>query len=469
MAGGAPLNATVAERAAQGKGARAIAPRSSFGSWNPAPGRADPVAILEEQAATRVAELVPLRYGRMSASAFAFLRGSAAVMAHDLSRLPRTGLTVQLCGDAHLANFGMFAAPDRRQVFGINDFDETLPGPFEWDVARLVASFAVACRTRGFDEETRTTVVMACVHAYHEEMQRLSERGWLETWYARLDVDELTAQFALDAGRRRQQRLSRSLEKSRSKDRLAAFAKLTTVVDGEARFVSTPPLLVPIEELVPGMEAERINDVIHGVLRAYRRSLQSDRRWLLERYRYVHLARKVVGVGSVGTRAWVLLLVGRDEQDPLLLQVKEAQRSVLEPYLGRPTTTNHGQRVVHGQRMMQAASDILLGWHRTSGLDGVDRDFYVRQLWDSKGSADIERMVPAGVLWYAGLCGRTLALAHARSGDAVAIAAYLGSGDAFERSMAVFAEAYADQTEADHARLGDAVAAGRVAADVEAA
>jgi len=388
-------------------------------------------------------------------------------MAHDLADLPRTGLTVQLCGDAHLSNFGLFAAPDRRVVFSINDFDETLPGPFEWDVARLTASFAVAGRDRGFDDGVRSDITMACVRSYREAMTECAERGWMDLWYDRLEANKLSGLFLADATKQQKERFERTVTKSRSKDSLAALAKLTHTIDGELRFVSTPPLVVPIEELATSHEATRISEAVHSLLAAYRGTLQDDRQSLLERYRYVHLARKVVGVGSVGTRAWIMLLVGRDSRDPLILQLKEAQPSVLEPFLGATASSNHGQRVVHGQRMMQAASDILLGWHRTAGIDGVERDFYVRQLWDAKGSADVDQMIPDGMRRYAKMCGVTLARAHARSGDPVAIASYLGSGDAFDRAMSTFAESYAGQNEIDHAALLTAIASGAVTAAAE--
>jgi uncharacterized protein (DUF2252 family) len=383
-------------------------------------------------------------------------------MAHDLEDAPRSGLNVQLCGDAHLANFGLFAAPDRRLVFSINDFDESLPGPFEWDVKRLVASFAVAARHRSFDDQLRNLIELACMRGYRKAMEEHAQKGWMDLWYTREDVDDLVETVTAGATKQMKASLAKTIAKSRSKDRLRAAAKLTHEVDGELRFLSTPPLVVPVAELFPELEAERVSNEVHSILRSYRRTLQSDRQSLLERYRYADLARKVVGVGSVGTRAWIVLMIGRDHGDPLILQVKEAQQSVLEPFLGKSGVANSGQRVVRGQWMMQAASDIMLGWHRTAGLDGVKRDFYVRQLWDSKGSADLELMLPEGYLRYADLCGRTLALAHARSGDPVAIASYLGTSSTFDQSMAVFAETYADQNAADHAALDAAISAGRV-------
>ena len=453
------------ERAARGKAARAVAPRSGHGDWEPASDRRDPVELLEEQAASRVRELVPVRYGRMLVSPFTFFRGAAYPMAADLAGAPRTGLEVQLCGDAHLSNFGGFAAPDRRLVFSINDFDETLPGPFEWDVKRLVASFAVAGRDRGFDAKRRRSINRAVTRSYREAIRGFGEMSNLDLWYSRIDVDEIAALAAGQGTGKQRKRFERNVAKARSKDSLRAFAKLTTVVDGEPRIASDPPLIVPIEEVVSGVEQAELEEFVRGVIRSYRRTLSADRRQLLERFRYVHSAHKVVGVGSVGARAWIVLMLGRDEDDPLFLQLKEAQASVLEPFLGKSTFANHGQRVVEGQRLTQAASDIMLGWIRVTGYDGVSRDFYMRQLWDGKGSALVELMNPLAMMVYAELCGRALAKAHARSGDAIAIGSYLGGGDSFDRALASFAEAYADQNERDYRALQEAVAASRVAAE----
>jgi uncharacterized protein (DUF2252 family) len=456
---------TVEQRAAQGKAARAVAPRSGHGEWEPAADRRDPVELLEEQARTRVPELVPMRYGRMLVSPFTFFRGAAYPMAADLAGAPRTGLEVQLCGDAHLSNFGGFAAPDRRLVFGINDFDETLPGPFEWDVKRLVASFAVAGRDRGFDAKQRHSINQVVARSYREAIRSFAEMSNLDLWYARIDVDEIAALAARHGTAKQQRRLEHNVAKARAKDSMRAFSKLTTVVDGERKIASDPPLIVPIEELASGADPAEIEEFVRGVIRSYRRTLSTDRRRLLERFRYAHAARKVVGVGSVGTRAWIVLMLGRDETDPLFLQLKEAQASVLEPFLGSSTFAKHGQRVVEGQRLMQAASDIMLGWIRIDGVDGVSRDFYIRQLWDGKGSALVETMNPSTMTVYAQVCGRALAKAHARSGDAIAIASYLGAGDTFDRALASFAEAYADQNDRDYQALQDAVAAGLVAAE----
>ena len=448
-----------------GKAARAIAPRTAHGEWAPAADRRDPVELLEEQAASRVQELVPIRYGRMLVSPFTFFRGAAYPMAADLAGAPRTGLEVQLCGDAHLSNFGGFAAPDRRLVFSINDFDETLPGPFEWDVKRLVASFAVAGRDRGFDAKQRQSINLMVTRSYRDAIRGFAAMSNLDLWYARIDVDEIAALAAQQGTPKQQRRFERNVAKARSKDSLKAFAKLTTIVDGEPRIASDPPLIVPIEEVMSGVEAVELEEFVRGVIRAYRRTLSADRRRLLERFRYAHAAHKVVGVGSVGARAWIVLMLGRDETDPLFLQLKEAQASVLEPFLGKSAFAKHGQRVVEGQRLTQAASDIMLGWIRLTDLGGVSRDFYVRQLWDGKGSALVETMNPPAMTVYAEVCGRALAKAHARSGDAIAIAGYLGAGDSFDRALASFAEAYADQNERDYRALQDAVAAGRVAAE----
>jgi len=455
---------TPAERVARGRAARAELPRSVHADWQPRPLRRNPVELLEEQATTRLPELIPIRYGRMLESPLAFYRGGASLMAADLSAGPRTGLLVQLCGDAHLSNFGVFAAPDRRLVFSINDFDETLRGPFEWDVKRLAASLAVAGREFGFDDAQRRAMVTGTVREYRTAMTRFAAMRTIDVWYARLDVAGLTARFSSKASPKQMKRLQRSIAPTRTKDSIRALTKLCTAVDGELRIVGHPPLITPIEGVLPGAEQEHLEDTIRHMIGAYARSLPHDRRSLLESYRYVHAARKVVGVGSVGTRAWILLLVGRDHSDPLFLQFKEAQASVLEPYLGHSEFDQHGQRVVEGQRMMQAASDIMLGWERVVTIDGETRDFYVRQLWDEKASAEIELMDAAGLAAYGRVCGWTLARAHARSGDRIAIAAYLGSRDPFDRAMASFAETYADQNERDHSALRTAVESGTVEA-----
>jgi uncharacterized protein (DUF2252 family) len=458
------LHFTPAERAARGKAARGEQPRSVHADWASAPRRADPIDLLEEQARTHLPELRPIRYGRMLVSPFTFFRGAAYLMAADLADGPRTGLRTQLCGDAHLSNFGIFAAPDRRLVFSINDFDETLPGPFEWDVKRLAASFAVAGRDRGFDDEMRRTAVMTTVRSYREAMARFATMRNLDVWYTRLDVARIREQLGAEMSRKQLKRLRTRVADVHTKDRMRALAKLCETVDGELRIAGNPPLVTPIEDVLPGAEQRHLEDVVRRMIRTYRRTLPLDRRRLLASYRYVHAARKVVGVGSVGARAWILLLVGRDDADPLFLQFKEAHASVLEPFLGPSQFSHYGRRVVDGQQMMQAASDIMLGWERINTIDGEQRDFYIRQLWDAKGSAEVELMEPSGLEAYGRICGWTLARAHARSGDRIAVAAYLGRGDTFDRAMASFAEAYADQNERDYNALREAAASGRVAA-----
>jgi uncharacterized protein (DUF2252 family) len=459
---------TPAERAARGRAARGELPRSAHADWEPGPRRRDPLDLLEEQAQTRLPELGPIRYGRMLVSPFTFFRGGAYLMAADLADGPRTGLHAQLCGDAHLSNFGIFAAPDRRLVFSINDFDETLPGPFEWDVKRLAASFAVAGRDRGFEDPIRRSVVMATVREYREAMARFAEMRNIDVWYTRLDVAGIVERFGAAVSGRQMKRLQTNVAHVHTKDSLRALAKLCRTVDGELRISGHPPLVTPIEDVVPAAEQDHLEDVVRRMIRTYRRTLPRDRRNLLESYRYVHAARKVVGVGSVGTRAWILLMVGRDHNDPLFLQFKEAQASVLEPFVGKSQYAQHGQRVVEGQRMMQAAPDIMLGWERIVTIDGQTKDFYIRQLWDAKGSAEVELMNPSALEAYGRICGWTLARAHARSGDRIAIAAYLGSGDAFDRAIASFAETYADQNERDYHALQEAAASGRVAVEMGA-
>ncbi len=456
---------TVDERAARGKAARAEVPRSAHASWEPFPHRPDPVELLEEQAESRVSDLVPIRYGRMLVSPFTFFRGAAYLMASDLSNGPRTGLHAQLCGDAHLSNFGFFGSPDRNIVFSLNDFDETHPGPFEWDVKRLAASFAVAGRDRGFGEQQRRRIATELVSAYRTAMASFAAMGNFDIWYARLTVDEIVERYGDGVSEKRRARFEKNIAKARAKDSLKAFDKLTELVDGEPRIVNDPPLIVPFHELLPEYERQRIEEFIREVLRSYRRTLSGNRRRLIERYRYVDGARKVVGVGSVGTRAYILVLVGRDHADPLILQFKEAQPSVLEPFLGNSRFASHGQRVVEGQRLMQAASDVLIGWISGEGFDGVNRDFYVRQLWDNKASANVETFTAKTMRAYAELCGWTLARAHARSGDPIAISSYLGSGGNFDRAIASWAELYADQNELDYAALHEAVATGRVIAE----
>ena len=453
-----------ADRARRGKAARWVAPRGGLAVWQPASGRADPVDILESQAASRVSELVPVRYGRMLASPFAFYRGAAAIMAADLAQSPTSGIIVQACGDAHLSNFGLFASPERSLMFDINDFDETLPGPWEWDVKRLAASLTVAGRHNGFSEGERRAAVLAAAAQYRTAMREFAQQGNLEVWYAAIRVRASVPRLRDTLGKKRAAMVANAVSKARKRDNTHALKRLTHLVDGQPRIISDPPLVVPFEELLPEVEAAQFNASMREVVESYRGTLAENRRRLLDQFEYRHIARKVVGVGSVGTRATIILLTGRGRGDSLLLQAKEAQASVLEPYVGASRHGQHGQRVVVGQRLMQAASDIFLGWTRTVGMDGVSRDYYVRQLRDWKGALDPEMMDPVMMRVYATWCAWTLARAHARSGDRVAIAAYLGSGSRFERAIADFSEAYADQNERDCAALERAARAGRITA-----
>jgi uncharacterized protein (DUF2252 family) len=454
---------TLAERVAKGKAARAQTPRSSHADFEPASDRLDPIDHLERQAESRVQELVPIRYGRMLVSPLTFYRGAALIMAADLAKTPNSGLRVQLCGDAHLSNFGVFASPERRLVFDINDFDETLPGPWEWDVKRLAASFAAAGRENGYKPKERQAIVVGGVAAYRKAMATFAGMRNLDVWYARIEIDERIEQLRKLATKRMLKRTEEALAKARTKDSMQVFSKLTHEVDGEPRIISDPPLIEPIAELAQGMVAEELREGLHAILRSYRATLQHDRRLLLEDFRMVDLARKVVGVGSVGTRAYIALLLGRENNDPLFLQLKEAQASVLEEFVAKSDVHNCGERVVNGQHLMQASSDIFLGWcHVTRGLDGKERDFYGRQLKDWKGSVEVEQMIPQGMAIYAEMCGWTLARAHARSGDRIAIAAYLGNSDSFDQAIGRFAEAYADQNERDYKALVEAVTGGRL-------
>jgi uncharacterized protein (DUF2252 family) len=460
---------TADERIARGRDARRQAPRRSHGRWAPAPDRPDPVALLEEQAASRVAQLVPVRYGRMLISPFAFYRGAALIMAADLAATPVTGITVQLCGDAHLSNFGLFGTPERRMLFDINDFDETLPGPWEWDVKRLAASFEIMGRDRGFAPADRRAIVTAGVGEYRDRMRRAARMGSLEAWYEHFEAGMLLELVRKEVraervGRTEGQAVEQMVAKARTRDSTRVFAKRAGEIDGELRIVADPPVIVPIEDLIqPGSDWENPASLIKKLLSSYRRTL-GHQHHPLEEYCYVHAAYKMVGVGSVGTRCYIMLLLGRDQNDPLFLQVKEAQASVLERFLGRSAYPHHGERVVAGQRLMQAATDIFLGWQRIRGVDGVARDYYVRQFQDWKGSADVDSLLVRGAALYSRICGATLARAHARWGDRIAIAAYLGKGDAFDRAVADFAVVYADQNERDYAAFAAAVDSGRLAA-----
>jgi len=466
---------SVEERRARGKEARDQTPPSSHAGWVPATDRPDPVGLLEEQNVTREPDLVPVRHGRMLVSPFTFYRGAAKIMAADLKDTPTAGLKVQLCGDAHLSNFGVFASPERRLLFDVNDFDETLPGPFEYDVKRMAASFTIAARNNGFTKADTRAVTQGSVTAYREAMAGFAAMGTMDIWYAHLDEDELmqgVRSAAAESSRTKKERKAakraektaeKAAAKARTRDSLQALSKLGEVVDGRYRIVSQPPIVVPMRDLAAtyGLSADEVERGLHAQFRAYRATLRDDQRQLLERFELVDVARKVVGVGSVGTRAFIGLLQGRDQQDPLFLQVKEATASVLEGHLPKSRYKQHGERVVYGQRMMQAASDIYLGW--TKGLD-VNRHFYWRQLRDMKGSAEVESMAPVGLRFYAGVCGWTLARAHARSGDPIAIAAYLGKGDQFDRSISDFSEAYADQNELDYQAFATAIRSGRLEA-----
>ena len=481
---------TIDERRARGTEARTRTPPSSHSGWKPAADRPDPVAVLAEQDVTREPDLVPVRHGRMMVSPFTFYRGAAAVMAADLKDTPVAGLDAQLCGDAHLSNFGLFASPERRLLFDLNDFDETLPGPFEFDVKRMAASFMIAGRNNGFSRADTRAATRASATAYREAMAGFAQMPTMEVWYAHLDEDELMrairhtvagtkkaakgekkepkaakndSKQEAKLARLAEKRAEKTREKAHTRDSLQALSKLGEVVDGAYRIVSQPPVIVPARDLAAtfGLSPDEVMPVIHEQFRAYRATLQDDRRHLLERFQIVDAARKVVGVGSVGTRAFIVLLQGRDAQDPLFLQIKEATSSVLEPYLRKSRYRQHGERVVAGQRMMQAASDIYLGW--TKGLD-VRRHFYWRQLRDMKGSILVEQMTPLGLTFYARTCGWTLARAHARSGDPVAMATYLGDSDAFDKSITDFSERYADQNEQDYEDFVNAVRTGRLEA-----
>ena len=460
---GAEKRPSRADRAARGKDARTAAPLDSHAEFRPGPGR-DPVGLLLGQAASRVPELVPVRHGRMLVSPFTYYRGAALPMAADLAGTPASGLQVQVCGDAHLSNFGAFASPERNLVFDVNDFDETLPGPFEWDIKRLAASLTVAGRGNGFTAKACRKIALAAGEGYRTAMREFAHMPFMDVWYARMDVEPALAQVKSEVKAKRLKALEKMLAKAHTKDSTSALAKLTAEVDGQRQIISDPPAIVPIEEIFADRQAEEIYEQVRAVLDKYQRTLQSDRRHLLSEFTLVHVARKVVGVGSVGTRAWIALLDAADGVEPLVLQAKEAQPSVLAEYAGRSQYKNEGERVVAGQHLMQAQSDIFLGWTHITGPDGVDRDFYVRQLRDWKFSMPIEVMVPAGLTVYARLCGWTLARAHARSGDRVALAAYLGRSGKFDHAIADFAETYADQNELDYAAFQAAVEDGKAEA-----
>jgi uncharacterized protein (DUF2252 family) len=455
---------TPEEHASDGEAARKRVPHEAHAGFD-APSKRDPIALLESQSTGRVQELVPIRYGRMVTSPFAFYRGAALVMAHDLAAGATSGLTTQLCGDAHLSNFGLFASPERRMVFDINDFDETCPGPWEWDVKRLSASFDVACREIDLPGKQRRAVVRNVAKGYRESMAEFAKMRDLDVWYAHTDVADMREQFAQQLRPSGRKKLNATMAKARTKDSMQALNKLTALVDGQRRITSDPPLIIAVRELLPDLERKQFEEWMHDLIRQYRRSLQSDRRHLIEHFEAVDMARKVVGVGSVGTRCWIILMLGRDDNDPLFLQAKEAPASVLTAVGCKNDYGNEGQRVVAGQRLMQGASDIFLGWQRVSGIDGKERDFYIRQLRDWKGSAEIEGAKLEGLMAYGNLCAWTLARAHARAGDRIAIASYLGDTDGFDKAITEFSEAYAEQNARDHAALVEAIDSGRLVAE----
>jgi uncharacterized protein (DUF2252 family) len=455
----------VDERAARGKAARAGVPRSSQGTYEPSPERPDPVALLERQESTRIPELVPIRHGRMLVSPFAFFRGAAAVMASDLASTPSSGLEVQCCGDAHLSNFGLFASVERKLVFDINDFDETLRGPWEWDVKRLASSVMIAAQDNGFSAQAAERSVLGTVASYRSAMAEFASMRNLEIWYAQLEAEPTLERFGSELRPRARKSTRREIAKAYAADNLTAFAKLTVEREGRPRIVANPPLIVPVSELAAPGSGELVFAQLNELLGAYARTLARDRRSLLDQFELIDFARKVVGVGSVGTRSWIALLMGRDGKDPLVLQLKEAEASVLEEFLAPSEFANHGERVVEGQRLIQAGSDIFLGWvHVDAGPEDRAGDFYGRQLRDWKGSAQVDRMKPSDLEAYGRLCGWTLARAHARSGDSIAIAAYLGSGPPFDRAILTFARSYAEQNQRDYEALGAAVKSGRLTA-----
>ena len=452
-------------RVARGKAERRRIPLEDHALFAPTEFRPDPLELLARQAASRVPELIPIRYGRMVSSAFAFYRGAALIMASDLATTPTTTLRAQLCGDAHLSNFGFYASAERRLVFDLNDFDETLPGPFEWDLKRMVTSFEISGRSQSFNPKEVQSIVLSAVRTYRESMRDFATMTNQAVWYATLDAENFLEQMRATVPASRLRKVEETLAEARTKDSMQAFRKMTQLIDGVPHIVSNPPLIVPSSQLfAPDINAElmaRMGELIT----AYRDSLVSDRQHLFDQFRFLELARKVVGVGSVGTRAWILLFEGVDGNDPLFLQAKEAQSSVLEQFLGVSEYSNHGERVVAGQRLMQASSDIFLGWQKSNGIDGVDRDYYVRQLRDWKASADVEGSTPNGMNLYARVCAWTLARAHARSGDRIAMAAYLGKKDTFDHAIAAFASSYADQNERDYTALRAAVTSGRIVAE----
>jgi uncharacterized protein (DUF2252 family) len=457
---------TVAEREAAGRATRKRLPRRELANFEPLDDQRDPVTLLQQDDDGRLEDLVPIRYGRMLTSPFAFYRGAASLMANDLARSEHTDLFAQLCGDAHLSNFGLFAAPDRRLVFDLNDFDETLPGPWEWDLKRLAASTVIAGRSIGATVEESHAAVVSLCDSYRDRVRELAEMSNLEVWHQRLEVDKLVELLKANARKDSAKTVSKMATKAYTRDSIREFDKLTEVVDGKLRIAAAPPIIVPIEEVAQSFQIEIsqefIENFIRTVIESYKKRLLADRKHLLDQYELVHMARKIVGVGSVGTRVWIVLMIGRDTGDPLFLQVKESGPSVYERYLGKSEYEFSGQRVIAGQRLMQGASDPLLGWDNFKSPDGIDREFYVRQLKDWKGSANLDKFSPSQLREYATLCARVLARAHARSGDRIAIASYIGKGDALGHAIGGFAAAYADQNDRDYARMKEAVASGRI-------
>lgn len=459
---------TSEERKEHGRELRETCPFSAHSSWEAPTDRPDPITLIKEQGESRVQELLPLRYERMSASAFTFYRGGALIMASDLSHTPTTGIEVQACGDAHISNFGFFNSPERHTVFDINDFDETTRGPWEWDVKRLAASVEICGRDRGFSDKDRKRAVRTCIRGYREAMTTFSQMGHLDVWYGHLDIDTLMAQFSDKVTKEQRKTAEKLVGKAKAKNSARAITKFTEVVDGELRIISDPPVIVPLRDLAQDKRgAEQYGEVdierlVRLALSEYRHTLSEDKRRLIDLYHGVDIAHKVVGVGSVGTRAIIVVLEGADRNDPLVLQIKEAQESVLERFCGKSKYSQHGQRVVEGQRAIQSASDMFLGWCRLPDLDGQLKDFYVRQLWDGKGSIDLTVIDEERLVMLSEICGWTLAHAHARTGDRFEIAGYLGESKDFDKAIAKFAVAYADQNEADYARFMQALEAGEL-------
>lgn len=451
-------------RKAAGKAVRKRLPLDGHAQLPSVAERPDPVTLLEEQAVDRVAQLLPIRYGRMLASPFSFYRGAARIMTSDLAAVPRTTLMAQLCGDAHASNFGMFASAERRLVFDLNDFDETLPGPFEWDVKRLAASLELAARDIGMSAAKRRSLVVGAVEHYRTTMRSFAQQGTLKVWYAGIDVDELVASQQVFTKKRQQRVVDEQVRKARSRDGRQALRKLTEWRDGRLRIVHDPPLVQTIENLAQVKDPDAVVAQVDDALREYRRTLPPDRRGVLAEFRVIDIAHKVVGVGSVGSRAWIVLMQGPSPDDTLLLQLKQATTSVLEFALRPSPTEQHGQRVVLGQRLMQAAGDPFLGWRRMPAfVEGTGSiDYYVRQLRDWKGSVPLDQLRPPGLTTYGQLCAWTLARAHARTGDRFAIAGYLGTGSAFEQAVGEFASGYADLNDRDYQALSTAEAEGRV-------